>query len=77
MSTKPYKDVLQKAEKYIESGNYKEASIIIESIDTSDMSEDDKKRYANLNSILKPDKMYIIVSLGVIVMAIIYFILVK
>jgi hypothetical protein len=77
MSAKTIKEPLQTVEYFIENGNFKEASNILKTIDPSQLYEEEKKRYNNFKSILTPDKIYILVSIGVILMAIIYFVLVK
>ncbi len=77
MSNNKLKSTLNMIDGYIQSGNYKLANELLRGIDKGQLTEAEKKIYSDFERILKSDKMYLLVFLGLIAIIILYFIIVK
>lgn len=77
MPDKELKNNLILLENYVSSGNYKMAYNILHNINKEQLEELDKKKYEQYEKILKPDKIYLLISLVLAIMVITYFAIVK
>ncbi len=77
MSGRDSKDRISEIEELISEGRYNSAAGLLGNLNYNDLTENDRKKYDDFRKILGTDGIYILVSAGLFIIIVTYFLLVK